>query len=630
MHTRIREFALKAAHAYRKKYRCDGKDASQCPDVTDAPAGVALQLSQETHDAFYDAISANPADNAPKLVYADYLDEQGYPGFAQSHRLATQPRMKPASTGGVIANVGGIHPAGNYVFITLRDHSTSYGNPRPTLAEVSGVPGGAYSTTDMDHIRQLMSELRPARPANTGYDQYASPAYNKDRHDQARALLGMPEYTPEQLARPRRHKLDPKITEALGGNATSGFIPTPESSWIRSLRYKPETGVIMRVKKTGKDYPYPGFGLREFKRWLQAVSKGDWWWRNVHDVMKHSTFPQPAQLSRWTGTVHKLMTPAADGPVQWNFMNKVGKEEVMQWMRRHVHPQMNEAHLAALTGWVPGTELTLVHGTRRLNGSSQPTSLTINSESPFSTARTITGRDYSAQRTIHGKYSPSGPHIENEHIIIGKTPGSPFKGLSGPVLLRQMRAAHEIGIPRIGWKAVFSEPHTSNMGFVGGLHWPLMGVDGHLPASHVQSMPPEIHQELSRLTDGRWGHNGQYRVADLSMSQAARDWYVENPVTHDAFVDTRPGSYSRRNVERHVGENAKQFGFAPPTPDHMLRQEPLAEHPTVQPGIGPAGFKIRMQLLLAKQRRRVYHPATEHLIATGNLHPAFFDDYFCH
>lgn len=628
-------------HLHKKKhlaradgYACSTKDASGCPD---AP----MQLMQPTHEQFQDAIGHNSDDAAPKLMYADYLDENEMPGMAEAMRHAGT-YQKPAGRmqGPIISSVLGNHPSGQSMYVSVRGspHAPQY----PSWAEVSGIPGGFHLTTDMNYIQRLVSELHPAPERGTPAEE--------SRHNEFRRVMQMPPYQPpqpepQQLARPqplprptnpnRTHhtKLSPRIIRALGGSLKTGWIPV-DSSWIDGLRYTPGEGAVMSVKKTGKEYPYGGLGLKDFKRWLQSSSKGKWWWRNVHDVAANSVFPQePAQLSRWTGPVHALMTPHADGPIAWDRFNKYSLQDVLNWGRRHIHPAFSEAHLAGMTGWVPGTSLgVLQSGPIGTGASNEPRHLTFNVESPFSSARTMTGRDFSKSIELHGKYSRQGQRIENQHTIIAPTPGSPFRGLSGAMLLRQMRAAHEMGVPRINWFSAWNTPQenaaTGGMGFTGGLHWPLMGADGYLHPSDAARMPPEVRDEIGRLSEGRWGQNNQFRFSDLAMSKKARDWYVENPSSHDAFVETAPGSYSRTNIERHVAENAANHGFAPPIPDHMLPREPLPHGPSRGTGLPPTVQKIAQHF--TRPHRRIYHPALEHLIATGSLHPNYYDDYFCH
>lgn len=419
-----------------------------------------------------------------------------------------------------------------------------------------------------------------------------------------------------QLARAK--PLAPDTIEALGGNARSGIIPV-SSSWIRSLRYRPEQGITMRVSKTGKDYPYPGFGLAEFKRWIQSTSKGKWWHRNVRERMENSTFP--IQNSRWTGPTHPMFAdPSVDGPAQiGKFTGAAGAgkhTELLAWLKSQISPQATHQHLAALTGWLPGTTLNYYWQNK-----------TSNIAKTLATEVSDPHGLYSAHRTIHASGNNDPPHIENDLISIPRDPHNPYRGTSGSLLLRQIRAAYEMGIPSINWFSAYDEPGeaaarrapTTNLlqqffpalaalpqhnddEFTGGLTWPLMGADGILPPRYIKSVPREIVDEAQHMSQGRF-INSQ-KISDFFASPTARDYYLAHPTAHDGFVDTTPGSYSRRAIEYHVSKNAVQRGMAPAIPDAQMPKKPL------------------------HLERRRYAPHIEHLLQTGELHPDYFDEYF--
>lgn len=380
-------------------------------------------------------------------------------------------------------------------------------------------------------------------------------------------------------------KVDPNKPE------TTGFIPV-DSSWIAGLRYTPDRGAEMTVKKGGKNYPYPGFNLAMFRRWVAAKSKGKWWWRNVGHVMMGAG--EPVQLSRWTGQVHPLMNESADGPPKMAPFSTLSAYDIMQWLHRHWGKHVTPQHVAALTGWLPGTEL---HAFPVTSGGMNE--LHVSADSNFENQLTS---QYSAHRVLGFHPKLRVPYIQNDAIHVGDHPQNPYRGVSGPILLRQMRAAWEAGVPEIHWTAAQSDIH----GLRGGLHWPLMGADGILPRHYLASLPQDIVRRADEASGGAASATG--KISEFFKSPEFKSYYAHVPVSHQAFVSTAPGSYSRRAIEGHVAQHAARFGMAPPIPDHQMPKTPLAP------------------LRMAKMKKR--HPMSEHLIATGQLHPDFFDEYF--
>ena len=384
------------------------------------------------------------------------------------------------------------------------------------------------------------------------------------------------------------------------------------SSWIQGLRWTPERGAVMRVRKTGKAYDYPGISRAKVREWLSRVSKGKWWWGNVGHPMKNS---------RWTGPVHPLFANnAADGPINFGSFSP-GASRLMAWMKSAISPHTTPEHLAALTGWMPGTEMNFWFH--------KPDP---HHNIPSSVESVVASPDgnYNAHRAIHAGNGIGGnqrPYVENELFTIPKG-NHPYRGASGPVLLRQIRAAYELGIPGINFFAAYEPPGTNSTAnnvlaqlyphmaatlaqggrqaaqedMTGGLHWPLMGADGIMPPRHVKTVPQHILDEVHQTSRGRFAQTSKF--SDFFTSPQARDWYVDNPTSHDAFIDTTPGSYSRKAIERHVAEKSLAHGLPIPIPDQMMPKKPLH---------------------LARQH---YAPHIQYLIQTGSLHPEHFDAYF--
>lgn len=408
----------------------------------------------------------------------------------------------------------------------------------------------------------------------------------------------------------------------------TGWIPVI-SSWIAGLKYTRDRGAEMVVKKGGKSYPYAGINLDMFRRWVAAKSKGKWWWRNIGYPMQG----QPHQFSRFTGVVHQLFGPGIDRrPDYRQHFGGYTFPQLQEWFQRHVHPQITDAHIGALTGWVPGATLTATKegpiGYGHYLAGHEPTDLTFNVHAPgYSTSRTIFSRNVNQEGVpyIKNEYMEILPEIRNwDYSTFPKTfttSPNPFRGLSGPVLLRQIRAAHELGIPRIGWLAAHGGESASGAfnPFTGGWHWPMLGADGIVPNFH--EAPPEVLEEANQMSNGRFAQTRLF--SDFFQSPKAKQWYSENPESHSAFVDTTPGSYSRREIERHVGENAAKRGFEAPTPDASMMAQPMPREE--KPYSPPQEASLHMHMFVPHYH---LHPALLHLHDTGSLHPDFFDEYF--
>ncbi len=444
--------------------------------------------------------------------------------------------------------------------------------------------------------------------------------------------------------------------ETPGKESTTGFIANPDSqSWIAGLKYKPDTGAEMVVKKGGKSYPYPGINLAMFRRWVAAQSKGKWWWRNIGHVA----------MSRYTGRVHPLMTPQADVP---QFTYPEHQQQALSALSLLLGRKVEPHHLAALGGFVPGTQmrthLGIQSGKPRVELSSVGDWRGINKLGlPFS--------DYSTSRSIYRDPETGNIKLYNESMRVA--PNTKYSGVSGAVLMRQMRAAHELGIPKIDWYAM----NSADKEYQGGTHWPLIGANGYVPHSVLQQLPDHIYSNLMQ-SEAAPGEESGITFNQLFQHPGMKEWYAKHPTSHDAFVDTTPGSYSRLQVERHVGENALRYGNALPHPDthftHQLPFDPESQQPRVvqytpanpppvqRTGGMPTGLHNfadrvsqkaeeaarggggrqsviddeagRSKYLRQFSRlgeffeRRKMHPMTEHVLRTGSLHPDYYDKYF--
>lgn len=378
----------------------------------------------------------------------------------------------------------------------------------------------------------------------------------------------------------------PKPTQ--GKEQTTGFIPV-DSSWIAGIKYTPQAGVTMTTKKGGRDYNYPGFGVKELRRWISAQSKGKWWWRNVGHV----------QLSRWTGPVHPLyQMHDVDQMPNVHRLSRVTYNDAMKWLREKVSPHMSHAHFGALIGALPGTrtDLNFEDDGNSLNAS------TFDENHNY-----IANRVFRTSDIFGGEREP---YMYNDLLTI--QPGShPYRGTSAPGLLRQARAAYELGIPHIHFQAGWRPPAYENdpEALSGGLHWPLMGVEGRLPSYYTKKMPQQLKDQLS-------SHYGEDFDANPLMSKVmqhptAREYYMDNPVAHNAWVDTTPGSYSRKAIERHVNDQAARHGMQPAHTEEMMAKQPL-----------------HLSKQITYKRYTKHHPWIEHLYETGSLHPDHSDEFF--
>ena len=387
-------------------------------------------------------------------------------------------------------------------------------------------------------------------------------------------------------------------------------LPIPytpvSSSWIKAIRWTPQQGAEMKTKGGKHSYPYPGISRQQVREWLSRVSKGKWWHKHIREAAA-------AQFSRWTGPVHPLfLHPQVDGPVDFGSFSK--GHMLLPWLKTKLSPYTTAQHLAALFGWLPGTKLNY-HYMDVDKSTGRPHTVWTEASDP--------NGHYTAHRSLTLKPGQP-PQLHNEEIAINKQP-NPYTGVSGAGLLRQIRAAYELGIPRLdffaAWKPPiqqqviarpslqhmfpgvdFGQPQSPPKSYTGGLHWPLMGADGILPAHWIKRVPRHIVEAAQLASRGRF--LGTQRVSDFFASPEAREYYTENPMSHDAFIDTTPGSYSRRMIEQHVSRKAMEHGHPIPIPDNMMPKRPL------------------------HLRRPQYPLHLEHLIATGELHPDHYDEYF--
>jgi len=347
----------------------------------------------------------------------------------------------------------------------------------------------------------------------------------------------------------------------------------------------------MTVKKGGKNYSYPGFNLAMFRRWVKAKSKGKWWWRNIG---------YPMQNSRWVGPVHPMFANGADGPIIPSGGSTHSPEEALNFLKT-INPNATHEHLAALGRWLPGTQSHLA--IRKGFGKGDPGYLSIDTKGPL--------HSYGNSLKITPAWGDSPPSIENELFNIEQLKNNPYRGSSAPILLRQMRAAFEMGIPRIGWKSEIDSMPNIGDPYTGGLHWPLLGANGYVPNSwlqrHLQSPTGSaIIKYANMMSKGALLNvNPHFSTFEhLFKSPMARELWFSDPERHQSFVDTHPGSYSRRAVERHVAENAIRFGHPAPISDEQLPKVHLSRE------VSRWGEKI------------------DHLYHTGSLHPDHFDSYF--
>lgn len=139
--------------------------------------------------------------------------------------------------------------------------------------------------------------------------------------------------------------------EEEGKEETTGWVPV-QSSWIAGLKLTPdERGITMTVKKGGKQYPYPGFGLKEFRSWVKAVSPGGWWWNHIGYVMrgqprqttkKPEAKPKPARVQyerprRYMGPhsdIHAFLRAMAENPE-----DQATRLVFADWLDDHMMPE---------------------------------------------------------------------------------------------------------------------------------------------------------------------------------------------------------------------------------------------------------------------------------------------------
>lgn len=311
----------------------------------------------------------------------------------------------------------------------------------------------------------------------------------------------------------------------------------------------------------------------------------------------------PERYSRWTGQTHPMFTPEADGPAKYHFMSDMAPSEVLRWFRTHVHPAITHEHIAALSGWVPGAETTVQP--TRLDG--RP--VTSPHEIPATLAFHTSVPDLYERVMSVTRKPGGGTKVYNDLLEVPTVPGNPYRGITPSLYLRQMRAAHEVGIPKVNYFAAWV-PSSLNTGrmpivngkpmlYTGGLHWPLIGGDGVIPTFHP--IPRQVIEAADLASGGQFSKTR--RIQHLFASPEGKQWYIDNPVSHDGELDTAPGSYSRLAIERHVNEASAKHGLSGAKPDKEF------------------------SLQLSRHRKRL-HPMLQHLIDTGSLHPEHIDAYF--
>ena len=462
-------------------------------------------------------------------------------------------------------------------------------------------------TLNPTHLQKFREALKlAARPPRIPSDR--TPSYRNEAVAKVHAVY------PSTAAHLARDLPEWVPTETKGNEENTGFVPV-KSSWIGGLKYTPERGTEMMVSKGGKSYAYPGFRLDMFRRWVASRSKGKFWWRHVGHVM----------MSRYTGEVHKLLNARADIPRYSSRMTPKDIEDVRNLMSKMLGVTVEDHHIAALAGHLDGSRLTATP----LIGSGPS-----NATPRISFTSYGDGHGYS--RTL-GLDSKGTPYLENDLAKVDR--GSPSEGVSGGVLLRQMRAAHELGIPKIKWHAL----ESSNGPWNGGRHWPLLGADGILGDRPQAQLPPEFIAPLVAMgiehgpTNYSIGNSPTEFKGDITFKQlfsipGAREWYANHSDSHNAFVDTAPGSYSRVQIEKHVAEKSMQYKLPLPTPDNQYTQKiaptpppPVPEVPATPPRLTMSRLR---QTLLGRKRPPALHPMTEHLLNTWGLHPDYYDDYF--
>lgn len=594
--------------------------------------GFPIKLGMSDIPALHAAIVHNPHDDAPWLIAADALDEVGKPATAEAYRLMTKGSRSGIAGGNIHDPPRRLYmpfPPGQYVTgvggdiagipIVLYRHENSW-NLSPLSGPRFSSVGSVY--LDEKHGRDVLHEIDEAQTQSwNGEPIDYTEELKKLRHDNP-PIQDEPQ--PEQLARPLPDWVPQENPDHPSPEKT-GWVPV-QSTWIAGLKLRPDRTTEMMVKKGGKTYPYPGINLAMFRRWIAAKSPGKWWWRNIGYPMMETRTPH--KLSRFTGYVHPAFTPEADLPYAPDRLqdNKsvYPQSEVMEWAQRHVHPNITPAHLSALIGWLPGTRTAVFReGKKKISrgdylAGQEPTSLTFHTYGPgFNTVRTIHSKNITGNNKplIYNEESHIEPYIKDEET--GAHTPNPLRGASAPALLRQMRAAYEVGIPKITWWSAWSEPQKrggpSFADYTGGLHWPFIGANGYVPHS-MGEIPQTIVNDADVASNGRFSQTREF--ADLFQSELAKKWYEFNPKSHKSFVDTTPGSYSRQAVERHVGENAVKHGMEGPEPDAAIYQQP--EH---------AGIAEPVQMNRILHRRK-YHEGIEHLLTTGSCHPEHVDLYF--
>ena len=217
------------------------------------------------------------------------------------------------------------------------------------------------------------------------------------------------------------------------------------------------------------------------------------------------------------------------------------------------------------------------------------------------------------------------PVMHNDYAFVDRS--SKYRGITQFNLLRQLRTAHAVGIPKI-----FAEFASSGQGtsmrdpYIGGLVWPLLGGEGQVyPGMNKKdALPPAIASHIHAVK-GDFGS-----IQDILEAPGGKEWWLNNHHTIYGHWDTDPNSRSFKILKSKVFD--KMYPKTPESPG----TSPLAASPAASPAAPHQQSKNHYRLLAhihdslkatAKPEEpdhslhRAQLDMVSHIVHYGYLHP---------
>lgn len=263
------------------------------------PVKMNRALSPHDIDQFAQAIHQSPGDDAPRLIMADYLEENGFPaaahaariGQSESEAIPKQPHDWDNRVGTAHGWLGdealGYRRPSLLVSTRIRNgdhnqlhHWVNLTVPATLAAGRSHTTVANFSTADHEFVRSLLSELGERQ------------SIGDDRHPIWDAIdrLAAANEKPEQFSRDDDAILFQQIADALepfqteveagrpirfeGADEPVRFAKLPKAAWLMTPEELDAARTIHGNQYLGEDESYYGDAPREDPYWLKNADKG--------------------------------------------------------------------------------------------------------------------------------------------------------------------------------------------------------------------------------------------------------------------------------------------------------------------------------------------------------------------